>query len=802
MATRSPARSAGRPNRAARPSSSCAPERAGQPALAPGERVLAKLKPIGAGQVRGHHGQARRRRRPGPGARRLREWPASSRPTAAHKAEWVVPPGEAGGAGNGEIVLAEPLPGRDLGLRPARIVEVLGQMGEAKSVSLICIHAHGIPDIFPTEAVREAEHATRRRRRRAARTCATSRWSPSTARMPATSTTRSGPSRTATAGACSSPSPTSRITSVPARRWTARPGRAATACYFPDRVVPMLPEALSNGWCSLRPGEDRGCLFVEMRFDARRHEIRPPLRPGHHAQRRAADLRAGPGGARRRRRPAAGPSSASTPPTAPCWRRASGAARSSSTCRSAGCGWTRPGTVLGVAPRAAPRQAPADRGIHGRRQCLRGGGAGAPARSPACTGCTTGRRTRSWRGCGQFLDAFDISLPQGDRSTRATSPMCWSCRRHGRRRGWCIETVLRSQSQAAYAPENIGHFGLALGRYAHFTSPIRRYADLLVHRALVRGLKLGAGGLQETEAARFPDTGEHITQTERRAAAAERDAVDRYLAAYMSQRIGEVFDARISGVTRFGLFVTVEANGASGIVPSRVPAGRPMDRGPGQAQTLSGQRTGITFTLGQAVEARLVEATPGTGGMVFHLMQGMPAPGPAQAEPRPRRRRPRRQGKAPGALARDPDPAAAAAVPARRRRAGRARSRASRCRRCWPPRSAPCWSGTWTSPPRPSSASGACAASRCWSRPSQSELQSGTLLLSAPDRLLSARPMPACPPPGPPRGRGAAAGGRRCPACSTPPGAPPRRSAGPGPNACCAAPSRSCSTTSTPIAAT
>ena len=79
--------------------------------------------------------------------------------------------------------------------------------------------------------------------------------------------------------------------------------------------------------------------------------------------------------------------------------------------------------------------------------------------------------------------------------------------------------MLRSQSQAAYSPDNIGHFGLALTRYAHFTSPIRRYADLLVHRALIRGLRLGAGALAEDEAQLFPDTAAHITATERRAAA-------------------------------------------------------------------------------------------------------------------------------------------------------------------------------------------------------------------------------------------------------------------------------------------
>ncbi len=165
-----------------------------------------------------------------------------------------------------------------------------------------------------------------------------------------------------------------------------------------------------------------------------------------------------------------------------------------------------------------------------------------------------------------------------------------------------------------------------LPRYAHFTSPIRRYADLLVHRALIRGLKLGQDGLHETEAARFPDTAEHITSTERRAAAAERDAVDRYLAAFMATRIGETFEARISGVTRFGLFVTLEENGASGLVPlGSLPDDRwDLDEA---TQSLAGRRTRLTFSLGQEVEARLAEATPRTGGMVFHILQGMPASG-------------------------------------------------------------------------------------------------------------------------------------------------------------------------------
>jgi ribonuclease R len=183
--------------------------------------------------------------------------------------------------------------------------------------------------------------------------------------------------------------------------------------------------------------------------------------------------------------------------------------------------------------------------------------------------------------------------------------------------------MLRSQSQAEYNPDNIGHFGLALSRYAHFTSPIRRYADLLVHRALIRGLRFGDGGLAEDEVGRFPDTALHITATERRAQLAERDAVDRYLAAYMADKVGANFTARISGVTRFGLFVTVAESGASGIVPVR---SLPDDfwQHDERTQTLTGRRTGLTFCLAQEVDVRLAEASPVTGGLVFHILQGVP----------------------------------------------------------------------------------------------------------------------------------------------------------------------------------
>ena len=164
-----------------------------------------------------------------------------------------------------------------------------------------------------------------------------------------------------------------------------------------------------------------------------------------------------------------------------------------------------------------------------------------------------------------------------------------------------------------------------MARYAHFTSPIRRYADLLVHRALITGLRLGAGGLAEDEIPGLPDTCEHNTATERRAALAERDAIDRYLAAFMADKVGSLFAARISGVTRFGLFVTVADNGASGLVPiSSLSDDFWMHDE--ATHTLTGRNSGFIFRLAQEVEVRLAEASPVTGGLIFQIMQGNSRP--------------------------------------------------------------------------------------------------------------------------------------------------------------------------------
>jgi ribonuclease R len=180
--------------------------------------------------------------------------------------------------------------------------------------------------------------------------------------------------------------------------------------------------------------------------------------------------------------------------------------------------------------------------------------------------------------------------------------------------------TLRSMQQAYYTPENFGHFGLALRSYAHFTSPIRRYADLVVHRALISAHRWGPDGLSAVETDTMDATAKHISETERRSMSAERDTVDRYLAAWLADRVGAEFEGRISGVQRFGAFVKLDESGADGLVPIRT-IGREFFHFDARTQSLMGADTGLTLTVGQRVLVRLAEATPVTGGIMLELLE-------------------------------------------------------------------------------------------------------------------------------------------------------------------------------------
>jgi ribonuclease R len=179
--------------------------------------------------------------------------------------------------------------------------------------------------------------------------------------------------------------------------------------------------------------------------------------------------------------------------------------------------------------------------------------------------------------------------------------------------------VLRSQSQAIYSPENIGHFGLNLMKYAHFTSPIRRYADLIVHRALVGSLGLGEGGIKPEEEAQLDDIAAEISTFERRAMAAERDTINRLIAHHLSGRIGEEFQGRVSGVTKAGLFVSLPTYGADGFIPIST-IGNDYYIYDEAHQALSGEKTGLGFQIGDSVEVRLKDAVPLAGALLFEML--------------------------------------------------------------------------------------------------------------------------------------------------------------------------------------
>jgi len=220
-----------------------------------------------------------------------------------------------------------------------------------------------------------------------------------------------------------------------------------------------------------------------------------------------------------------------------------------------------------------------------------------------------------------YLSTFDLDFALG----QVIKPGIFNAilDRFGDREGRTeiMEQVLRTQMQARYGIERLGHFGLALATYAHFTSPIRRYADLVVHRALTRWYKLGDGGLTDHEVEAMEVTGELISTLERRAMEAERDTVDRYVAAFLADRVGQIVRCRITGVQPFGFFATVDELGGDGLVLA-ADLGTEYFRYDEKARTLVGDETGETYRVGQRLDLRLAEANPVSGGLRFQLPEG------------------------------------------------------------------------------------------------------------------------------------------------------------------------------------
>ncbi|MCE2492062.1 MAG: ribonuclease R [Alphaproteobacteria bacterium] len=544
------------------------------------------------------------------------------------KREFVVAGPDSLGAYPGEVVLAETLRGTRLGLGKARVVERLGSFEDPRSYSLIAIRNHGIPITFSAAALAEAEAATPVPvgRRRDLRHLPLITIDPADARdhddavwaVPDDDPGNPGGWKIVVA-----------IADVAAY---VRPGSAldtdarerGNSVYFPDRVVPMLPEALSSDLCSLKAGVDRACLAAFLWIDAdgnpRRHEfVRGMMRAAANLTYRSvqhsrddgyvddvtmvldpvisnlygayATLRC----ARERRQP--------LDIELPELRVVLGGDGHVESVKPRGR-WDSHRLIeefmiaanVATAETLQDRDAPCMYRVHERPE---------DERVEALRALLARLDLRLAKGQAVKAEHFNRILRQV-----AATP-------HAR---LVNEVVLRTQTQAFYSLENSGHFGLNLRRYAHFTSPIRRYADLLVHRGLITALGIGDDGLAGSIVDELPGLGDRISAAERRAMAAEREALDRYLAAYLELRRGATFTGRISGVTRFGLFVTLDGVGADGLVPVRT-LGDDFYIHDETRHALVGERTGTTFSLGSAIDVRLVEADTVTGSLRLELIE-------------------------------------------------------------------------------------------------------------------------------------------------------------------------------------
>lgn len=607
-----------------------------------GDRVLARLTKV-EGDDEAYPYEARVIRRIGRGAERILGLYRANRkgPKGLGKGGRLVPVDkkvrnefeivaeDTAGAEDGDLVLAETIPGKRYGLGRARIREVFGNSDDPRSISLIAIHTHGIPDDFPEDVLREAEVAKHHglKGRTDLRDIPLITIDPADAR---------DHDDAVWAGPDPDPKNEGGVIAIVAIADVAayvRPGSAmdreakkrGNSTYFPDRVVPMLPERISNDLCSLLEGEDRACFAVRMVFDKhgnkRSHEFMRALMrsAGSLSYAQVQDAING------RKDDATGP--LLEPVLKPLWA----AYRTIAKARD----------ERGPLDLDLPEYK-IDIGKDGRVAGVRIGDKFESMKlieefmiqANVCAAETAEQIQRKliYRihdapsreklvALAEFLATLDLSFTKGENIRPANFNRILKQVDGTEHDRIVSDVVLRSQAQAVYAPDNIGHFGLNLRRYAHFTSPIRRYADLTVHRALIAGLGFGKDGQTDTELAELGEIAEHISMTERRSMLAERDSKDRFIAAFLEARIGAEFTGRIAGVTRFGLFVKLDDTGADGFVPVST-LGSDFFHHDEILHALIGQRSRIAYSLGDAVRVRLEEAVPVTGGLRFEILEG------------------------------------------------------------------------------------------------------------------------------------------------------------------------------------
>ncbi len=541
--------------------------------------------------------------------------------------EWPVPRGNTNDAENGELVRFEFTRSSRVGVQTARVLERLGNPEAQQMTSLIAVHAHGIPDAFPDHVLAEAKAATEPdlRRREDLRQLPLVTIDPSDAR-----------DHDDAVWAEADPDPSNRggwvvIVAIADVASYVRPGSAldnearkrGNSVYFPDRVVPMLPERISNDLCSLIENEPRPCLAVRLTYDKDGRKL------GHRflraLMRSAASLTYEQAQAAIDGRPDETTGPLLDTVLRPLW----GAYASLVLARTerGPLDLDLPerkillddkGRVRGV---ASPPRLDAHRLIE--EFMIAANVAAAETleakRTPLIYRVHDSPSKEKLAALGEFLNTIGIKLPKSGTLKPAQFNRILADTRATPTAELVGEVILRSQAQAEYHPGNYGHFGLNLRRYVHFTSPIRRYADLIVHRALVRALGLGNDGLTDAEIEALSQIAQSISDTERRAMAAERETADRLIAAFLADRIGAKFPARVSGLVRTGLFVKLTETGADGFVPAS-SIGHEYFFHDESRQALVGEDTGLAYRLGDPVEVRLVEAIPSAGALRFEVL--------------------------------------------------------------------------------------------------------------------------------------------------------------------------------------
>ena len=395
--------------------------------------------------------------------------------------------------------------------------------------------------------------------------------------------------------------------------------KRGNSVYLPDRVVPMLPEKISNNLCSLRPDEERPCLVVKMTIDKNGNRI-------DHKFSRAIMKSAARLSYQQAQTGFDGKPDAAAAPVyetvlQPLW------------------------AAYQLMAKARNKRAPLDLDIPERKIIMNNGKIEdifIPQRLEAmrlieemmvsanvCAAETLEKHKtpliyrvhnipseEKVYALAGFVKPLGVVIDLGQPMIPRLFNRLLDGARETDYEFMVQEAVLRTQSQAVYDPENIGHFGLNLSRYAHFTSPIRRYADLIVHRALIRALKFGNDGLPDNQIESLDETAVHISATERRAMLAERSAKERYLSAFMSARIGDEFAGHITGVTKSGLFIRLDETGAEGFSPMSY-LGRERFFANDDGMSLTGGTTGKNYRIGQALTVRLLETNPISGGMLM-----------------------------------------------------------------------------------------------------------------------------------------------------------------------------------------